>query len=306
MTRMTGTIPDDYPTRIPGDPRRVGRAHPVVWPGPEGVVRGGPFPPTDLAGYARSGFHTVPALLDSAEVARCRDELTRLSTDPEVRADERTIVERGSREVRSIFEAHRISDLFGELAARPRLAGRARQILGSEVYVHQSRINYLPGFDGTGFYWHSDFETWHAEDGMPAPRAVSISIALTDNHAFNGGLMVMPGSHHTYVCCAGRTPEENYRTSLRAQEAGTPDRGTLGAMAQEYGIEQFTGPAGTGLVFDSNLMHGSGNNITPFPRSNLFIVFNSVDNTLRAPYAATAPRPTFIANRDFTPVAKPG
>lgn len=28
----------------------------------------------------------------------------------------------------------------------------------------------------------SDFETWHAEDGMPVPRAVSLSIALTDNY----------------------------------------------------------------------------------------------------------------------------
>jgi ectoine hydroxylase len=34
---------------------------------------------------------------------------------------------------------------------------------------------------------------------MPLPRAVSMSLALTDNYPFNGGLMVLPGSHRTFV-----------------------------------------------------------------------------------------------------------
>lgn len=233
---------------------------------------------------------------------RYGDELALLATDRRIRADERAIVEKTSQEIRSIFEVHKISDRIAELVADPRVAGRARQILGTEVYVHQSRINYMTGFEGTGFYWHSDFETWHAEDGMPEPRAVGISIALTDNYPFNGGLMLMPGSQNTYVSCVGETPEENYKRSLREQEIGVPDRDTLRAMAYELGIEQFTGPAGSAVVFDCNVMHGSGNNITPFPRSNIFIVFNSVENTLVQPYAAPAPRPTFIASRDFTPV----
>ena len=50
-------------------------------------------------------------------------------------------------------------------------------------------------------------------------------------------------------------------------------------------------------------MHGSGNNITPYPRSNLFLVFNSVENTLVEPFAAARPRPEYIASRDFTPLS---
>jgi ectoine hydroxylase len=160
----------------------------------------------------------------------------------------------------------------------------------------------MPGFRGRGFYWHSDFETWHAEDGMPTPRACSISIALTDNHPFNGGLMVMPGSHRTFVPCAGATPEDHYKESLREQEIGVPSEVDLTRLAAEHGIAQFTGPAGDALLFDSNIMHGSGNNITPLPRSNIFVVFNSVENTLGAPFGAPRPRPDFIASRDFTPV----
>jgi ectoine hydroxylase len=76
-------------------------------------------------------------------------------------------VEKQSDDVRSVFEVHRISDLVARLAADPRLLDRARQILGSDVYVHQSRVNFMPAFTGKGFYWHSDFETWHAEAGCP-------------------------------------------------------------------------------------------------------------------------------------------
>jgi ectoine hydroxylase len=38
-------------------------------------------------------------------------------------------------------------------------------------------------------------------------------------------------------------------------------------------------------------------NITPYPRSNIFVVFNSVDNRLAAPFAAPKPRPGYLAAR---------
>src|SRR5690606_18676180 len=112
----------------------------------------------------------------------------------------------------------------------------ARQILGGEVYLHQSRANLKPGFKGKEFYWHSDFETWHTEDGMPRMRALSVSIALTENYPFNGPLMLIPGSHKTFVACVGRTPENHYKQSLKRQELGTPDRESLKRLADRGGI----------------------------------------------------------------------
>ncbi|MEB3369363.1 ectoine hydroxylase [Saccharopolyspora mangrovi] len=299
MTVADLSTTDRYPTRG-SDSALLDRADPTVWPG--GST--GPAAREELAAHDAKGFHVVEGLLSPAEVQTYWQELERLTRDEEVRSDERTIIERSSNEVRSIFEVHRISPLIGELARDPRVLDRARQILGSDVYVHQSRINYMPGYRGTGFYWHSDFETWHAEDGMPAMRAVSISIALTDNYPFNGGLMIMPGAHRTFVSCAGETPDDNYKSSLKKQEAGVPSEDDITKLAYEHGIEQFTGSAGSALWFDSNCMHGSGNNITPYPRSNIFIVFNSVENTLVEPYAAKSRRPDYIAARDFTPVRR--
>ncbi|MFF8385259.1 ectoine hydroxylase [Streptomyces kanasensis] len=284
-------VPDLYPTR--GATEVVTpRQDPVVW---------GPLTP-ELESFERDGFLAVDRLLTPDEVATYRAELDRLVADPAVRADERSIIEPKSQDVRSVFEVHRISDVFARLVSDERVVGRAREILGSDVYVHQSRVNVKPGFGASGFYWHSDFETWHAEDGLPRMRTVSVSIALTENRDTNGALMIMPGSHRTFLGCAGETPKDNYKKSLQMQDAGTPSDEALTRFADAHGIRLFTGAAGSATWFDCNAMHGSGDNITPYPRSNVFIVFNSVENTAVEPFAAPVRRPEFIGARDFTPV----
>ncbi|MBM9622315.1 ectoine hydroxylase [Streptomyces zhihengii] len=289
---------DLYPTRGAREVTTP-RQDPVVWSAP-GTP--GPIATADLMGFERDGFLTVDQLIGDDEVALYRAELDRLVADPAVRADERSIIEPQSQDVRSVFEVHRLSEVFAALVRDERVVGRARQILGSDVYVHQSRINVKPGFGASGFYWHSDFETWHAEDGLPNMRTVSVSIALTENRDTNGGLMIMPGSHRTFLGCAGETPKDNYKKSLQMQDAGTPSDEALTGFADAHGIRLFTGRAGSATWFDCNAMHGSGDNITPYPRSNVFIVFNSVENTAVDPFAAPVPRPDFIGARDFTPV----
>ncbi|AOR35056.1 ectoine hydroxylase [Streptomyces fodineus] len=294
----TASVTDLYPTRGTTEVA-VPRQDPVVWGSPDTP---GPIATADLQAYERDGFLAIEELITPDEVEVYKRELDRLVTDPAIRADERSIVEPKSKEIRSVFEVHRSSEVFANLVRDPRVVGRARQILGSDVYVHQSRINVKPGFGASGFYWHSDFETWHAEDGLPNMRTVSVSIALTENHDTNGGLMIMPGSHRTFLGCAGATPEDNYKKSLQMQDAGTPSDEALTSLAAEHGIRLFTGKAGSATWFDCNCMHGSGDNITPFPRSNVFIVFNSVENKAVEPFAAPVRRPEFIGARDFTPV----
>nr|WP_274638313.1 ectoine hydroxylase [Microbacterium bovistercoris] len=296
----TATIEQDlYPTRLTQAREPIERDQPTVW----GDADSGPFTAEELRAHESRGFTVLEDFITAGEVERYSAELQRLTTDPSLAADPRVVRERATGAVRSIFAVPALSEALRDLTRDPRLLDRARQLLGGDVYLHQTRINYMPGFGGTGFYWHSDFETWHAEDGMPIPRAVSCSIALTDNYPFNGGLMVMPGSHRTFISCVGETPEDNHRSSLQAQEVGVPTEEDITRLAERYGIDQFTGPAGSALWFDANIMHGSGNNITPFPRSNIFLVFNSVDNALAEPYAASAPRPEHIAHReDVTPL----
>lgn len=299
MTTINTTTAEDlFPTRLAQPSNFIARTQPAVWGAPDD----GPFTEAELQAHERRGFTVLDDFISTDDVALYSSELDRLAADPALKYDDRLVTERTTGTVRSVFEVEKLSEVLEALARNPKVLDRARQIVGSEVYLHQTRVNYMPSFTGTGFYWHSDFETWHAEDGMPVPRSVSLSIALTDNYPFNGGLMVMPGSHRTFVPAVGETPENNHEQSLQAQEAGVPSHAAITAMADKYGIDQFTGAAGSALWFDSNIMHGSGNNITPYSRSNVFMVFNSVENALVDPFAARSPRPTHIANRDFTPL----
>lgn len=287
---------DRYPSRLAGRPEILDRTDPVLWAGAD---HPGPLTANQLLQYDRHGYLMIPDLLSGADVAGLLAEVQKMATDAGAPARPQTIQERGTEVVRSIFEIHRSNAMFAKLAAHPRVADVARQILADEVYIHQSRVNIKPGFRGKEFYWHSDFETWHTEDGMPAMRALSVAVALTDNTEHNGPLMVMPGSHRFYVACVGETPDQNYRSSLQAQEIGTPDAESLTLLADRCGIVAPKGAAGSAVFFDCNLMHGSNSNITPFPRTNAFLVYNSVTNALGEPFAAPGVRPEYIAHREF-------
>jgi ectoine hydroxylase len=300
MTRMTTTIDgraDPYPSRVADDATITPRLDPVVH-----GVGDGPLAPALVDSYARDGFVVVESVFDPDEIDAVNVEIDRLAADASVKATPQAVLEPEGAILRSVFEVHRHAGPLGSLARDRRLADVARQLLGSEVYVHQSRVNLKPGFHGREFAWHSDFETWHTEDGMPRMRALSCSISLTENHPWNGPLLTIAGSHQWYVSCVGKTPERHYEQSLRSQQYGTPDDDSLAELCRRGRIEQCLGPPGTVVFFDCNLMHGSNSNITPHPRRNMFVVYNSVENALEDPFAAPAPRPEHIASRDFTPI----
>ncbi|MFD2670008.1 ectoine hydroxylase [Marinicrinis sediminis] len=290
------TITDLYPSRVGTEVSISQRKDPVVY----GQQLPGPLSDEQLKFFEENGYLFLESYFDEEEVRKLQDEMNRMLGEYKGSSKQEVVLEPDGDEVRSIFSVHQLNEIFRELPKQPKLQNAAKQILGSDVYLHQSRINFKPGFTGKEFYWHSDFETWHAEDGMPRMRAFSCSIALTDNYPFNGPLMVMPGSHRQFISCIGKTPDDHYKSSLRKQEYGVPDEDSLKCMADQYGIEMPTGKAGSVLLFDCNILHGSNSNITPYPRSNVFMVFNSVENKLEEPFSGTKPRPEYIAHRNQT------
>lgn len=294
---------DFYPSRQGTEPRILRRRDDVAYAAwsPEAPLTG-----EQTQGFARDGFLVLRDLFDAREIeVLCADASALRGSRSGTLDPETVIAEPGSGAVRSVFKVHAQSDVFGRVAADARLADVARFLLDDDVYLHQTRMNYKPGFKGKEFYWHSDFETWHVEDGMPRMRALSMTVLLTENTLHNGPLMLMPGSHRHFVACVGETPEEHYKQSLRKQEYGVPDDDSLRFLAQQAGIEAPVGPPGTVIVFDCNTMHGSASNITPFPRSNAFIVYNAMSNAVEAPFGPPTPRPEFIASRRSIRAVRP-
>ena len=293
---------DLYPSRNGQNAKIVDRQDPVVY-----APKDQP-PPVDqsyIDTYKEQGFVVLDEVFTPDEVATFQQELERLNAAMKVKQTVELITESNSNDLRSIFRVHENASFFKALAADERLADLARYLLDDDVYIHQSRLNYKPGFRGQEFYWHSDFETWHVEDGMPRMRALSMSITLTENFDCNGPLMLIPGSHKKYVVCEGETPEDNYLASLKKQDHGVPSDECLKTLAAQGGLVSVTGKPGSVIVFDCNVMHGSNGNITPLPRSNIFFVYNALSNKVADPFCAQGPRPEHICTRKkISPIPK--
>lgn len=294
-------IEDLYPSRTGEAPRILERLDPVVH-GDGAKVGRYSLEPEQLAFFERNGYLLLEGWFSEEELAWLRAEYERLAADERLRDRPEVISEPDSDAVRSIFAPQRFSALYDRLGRSTRLLDIAMQILGGPVYLHQARINVKPAFVGRAFSWHSDFETWHVEDGLPRIRCLSCSVFLTDNDDKNGPLYVIPGSHRQYVSCAGVTPEDHYRESLVNQRFGSPDPASMRRICEGREMVGAFAPAGSLLVFDGNVMHGSPDNMSPWPRADLFFTYNSVENPPLAPFSGLAPRPDLLSNRDHSPL----
>ena len=288
---------DLYPSRFGKNTQYLPRQDPVIH-GDSAQRAGTGLSAEQLADFEKNGFLILNAVFTESEVAALRSESSELLTDVTTKNLKEVICEPNSGAVRSVFRAHKLSQPIEEVTNDHRLTRIAQGLLGDAVYIHQTRENLKPGFKGTEFYWHSDFETWHVEDGMPRMRALSMSITLTENHADNGPLLLIPGSHKTFVTCTGETPDNHHEKSLRKQQFGVPSDEAVSHLIETNGIARAECKAGSVIVFDCNTVHGSNSNITPDPRANIFVVYNAMANAVIDPFCTQPPRPEHVCTRE--------
>ena len=81
-----------------------------------------------------------------------------------------------------------------------------------------------------------------------------------------------------------------------------PSPEAMRLLVDQGGMVAAKGEAGSAVFFECNTMHGSAGNLSPFPRVNFFIVYNSVENHLEPPFGHTPPSPALLADRDPQPV----
>jgi len=152
---------DLYPTR--GDREKIlERKDPVVFDGEKHSPYG--LGPEEVIFYEKNGFIVFPGFFSPEEVSLFHSEHERLKKLEELKNRDELICELDSKKVRSIFSPKKFSDIFDQLSRDKRILEKVRQLLGSEVYIHHSRINIKPAYCGKSFPWHSNFETWHAKD----------------------------------------------------------------------------------------------------------------------------------------------
>ena len=146
---------------------------------------------TQFNDFSRTGVLFLPELFTPAEIAKLRAAADRVAAanGPNV-----TPEPNGST-ARMVHGAHENDDVLGAVCRHPRLIEPAEQLLGSGVYIHQSRLNMNKGLGTGGFYWHQDYATWRNVDGLKEPRALMIAVFIDDMDHTNGPLLYIPGSH---------------------------------------------------------------------------------------------------------------
>lgn len=260
--------------------------------------------------YEENGFLILENLFSEAEIEILLAELPKLFAED----TPRRILEK-SGAVRTVFASHFSNEAYHRVSRLPRLVEAAQQLLGSEVYIHQFKINAKVALAGDQWEWHQDFLYWHKEDGMMTPRVMTALIFLQEANEFNGPLLVIPGSHKEAIIDV--RPGQKYLSqgsSPNGQKlhANTPWMSTLTAdlkykinkeilarLLQNSSIRAIKGPAGLALLFHGSLFHASAGNLSPDDRLSLFITYNSVENPLRR---VEKPRPAFIANPECSPI----
>lgn len=238
--------------------------------------------------YEETGALLLEDVFSKAEVAVLREAADRVATEDRPNVTP----EANGSTARMVHGAHAYNPTLENLCRHPRLIEPAMQLIGSGVYVHQSRLNYNAGHGTGGFDWHQDFSTWHNVDGLPAPRAMMITVFVDDMDATNGPLLYIPGSQHEGLIDEFEPVEDAVGNILMKLSSRR-----LSEMVEKGGIEAVSGRAGSVLFMHCNLVHGSSANISPRSRTLFYVNVNSVENP-----QTTFERAEYHAGSDFTPI----
>lgn len=257
--------------------------------------------------YEQEGFLFLSNCYTSCEVNALKAELMKVFAED----TPKRVLEKERGIVRSVYGSHTTNEMFNRLSRHPRIVEPVQQLLDSEVYVYQFKINAKAAFGGDVWEWHQDYIFWQKEDGMRSERVASVAIFLDDVNEFNGPMFLIPGSHAEGVIDKSAQPVtevlryqayENspaWISNLTADLKYSLDRETIAHLVDKYGLLAPKGPAGSALFFHSNMVHASSNNISPYDRTVVIVTFNSVENV---PIWREKPRPDFLVSRDVAPI----
>jgi len=263
-----------------------------------------------LEQYSGDGFILLPEHFTPLEVDIMRRELPAIFDEDSLSR----VTEKDGHIVRSVYGSHATNEVFRKLTQHPRVVEPARQILQSEVYIYQFKINAKVAFEGDLWQWHQDYIFWRKEDGMPSDRVINVLIFLDEVNEFNGPLFLIPKSHREGMIDVipqdelenGKAGKQDaYKDSpswisnLTADLKYSLSKETVRRLAARNGLVAPKGPAGSVLFFHGNLMHGSANNISPFDRMVIIITYNSTENI---PIAVGKLRPDFLVGSYQGPI----
>ncbi len=237
--------------------------------------RGDAFSPAELTQFENDGYVVVRRLADPVScaimLAKARRDLAAATPPVEFEAETgypgapASLEAPGGRTVRRLLQAYARGAEFARWQTAPALAVRLRQLLGSRVEMAQAHHNCVmtknPGFSSVT-HWHQDIRYWSYQQ----PELVSVWTALGREHAGNGCLSVLPGTHRSEFSLAQFDDDIFLRPDHPANAA---------LLATRVNVELDTGDV---LFFHCRLLHAAGDNRGSETKFSLVSTYHAADN----------------------------
>jgi len=159
-------------------------------------------------------------------------------------------------------------------ATDPCVLDLVADLLGPDLRFHSSKLNFKWSAGGDAVRWHQDIQAWpHTSFSV-----LTFGVYLEDTEAAQGPLTAIPGSQ--------RGPLFD-QFDDRGGWTGAVMPRDVATLPTDKAVE-LGGPAGTVVLLDCRVVHGSAVNVSPRMRPLLLYVYASADTLPISP----APAPT--------------
>ncbi|MEM9927496.1 MAG: phytanoyl-CoA dioxygenase family protein [Cyanobacteria bacterium P01_D01_bin.50] len=255
--------------------------------------------------YDELGFIFLPELFSKAEAAAMQREFSASLENENIEK----VFEQDGKTVRSLVGVHLHNDFYRDFVRHPKILLAVQQLLGTDAYVLRTHMVCKRAFQGDAWPWHQDAYICYQE-GIPASNVVKVIIFLDEVNEFNSPMNVIPGSHKQgsldpEICASvPKTVTENADSDSDWKESFGVDllyrvpQDIVKSAVEQGGIIAPKGAAGSVVLFNVNIFHGSTPNISPFERRNLHTTYVSVNKT---PSPQSLSSEVFLTGRDYKP-----
>ncbi len=219
--------------------------------------------------YFTQGFVAVPAYVPQTWLVRLRSAIAELidrsrsltSSDDTFTLDQKHSAERP--QLHRITNPQAVHPTFWEFFKDPLMTELAADVVGPDVKFHHSKLNVKSGQGSASFKWHQDIPAWPHTDFSPVTIGIYIDACTLEQ----GPLAFIPGSN---------LGELHPMYNADGKFVGIDP--VLLQHVKEDDIVRVPGVAGSVILLNCRVIHGSSTNVSDRARPLLLPVYSSADS----------------------------
>lgn len=217
----------------------------------------------EKAQFDEDGFVVIPQLLNERETSL----LSKIARLDRALAEQAYGREDGDGAVVTLSVRNElIDDYYSAIARSERIVNRMAAYLNDEVYHYHHKLILKEPRIGGAWEWHQDYGYWY-NNGCLTPDMGSCLITIDEATKANGCLQVLRGSHKIGRINHGPIGDQTGADLERVQVA-----------IQRYETVHVELTPGSAVLFHSNLLHRSDQNLSEHPRWALICCYNTKRN----------------------------